>query len=229
MNESEVLTLIADNQNTRGIANWKKMDESGLESYGIGLTKLRKMAKGIGKDHDLAAALWKSKVYEAKVIALLIDDPKQVTPEQAERQVEQLHGGMLAHVFSSCDATLAKTSFARDLADRWMQSEDTVRRRCGYGLLYEISKDKRKCAPDDAYFERWIDHIDATWQDQDTTTLCAMAGALMGIGKRNRDLNAAALRVARAIGPIRFDDKCDPMDVVKHLDNDRLREKFGIA
>ena len=229
MNESQVIALLEENKNERGIANWKKLDSSGLESFGIGLTKLRKMAKGIGRDHDLAGTLWKSKVYEAKVLGLLIDDPQQVTREQAEQQVEQLHGGMLAHVFSSCDATLAKTPFVRDLADSWLRSDDTVRRRCGYGLLYEISKDKKKSAPDDAYFLQWIDHIEETWQGQDTTTLCAMAGALMGMGKRSQVLNAAALRVARDIGPSHFDDKCDPMDVVKHLDNDRLQEKFANA
>ena len=229
MNESEVLTLLAENQNERGIANWKKLDKSGLESFGVGLTQLRKLAKRVGRDHDLAATLWKKQIYEAKVLALLIDDPKQVTRKQAEQQVEQLHGGMLAHVFSSCDATLAKTPFVRDLADEWMHSDDEVRRRCGYGLLYEISKDKKKSAPDDAYFLGRIAHIDSSWRNEGTTTLCAMAGALMGVGKRNKDLNAAALRVARDIGPIRFDDKCDPMDVVKHLDNDRLRNKLGIA
>ena len=72
-------------------------------------------------------------------------------------------------------------------------------------------------------------HIDATWQEQDVTTLCAMAGALMGIGKRNKELNAAALRVGRAIGPIHFDDKCDPMEVEKHLASDWLKKKLGIA
>lgn len=229
MNESDVLALLADNQNERGIANWKKMDESGLDSFGIGLTQLRKLAKKVGRDHDLAASLWQQPVYDAKVIALLIDDPKQVTREQAEQQVEQLHGGMLAHVFSSCDATLAKTSFVRDLADEWMRSDDVVRRRCGYGLLYEISKDKRKSAPDDDYFLGWIEHIEGSWKEQSINTLCAMAGALMGIGKRNKVLNAAALRVAREIGPIHFDDKCDPMDVEKHLASDWLKNKLGIA
>ena len=229
MKESEVLALLADNQNDRGVANWKKLDDTGLESFGIGLTKLRKLAKSIGRDHALAADLWKKKVYDAKVLALLIDDPKQVTRKQAEQQVEQLHGGMLAHVFSSCDATLAKTPFVQDLADDWMRSDDEIRRRCGYGLLYEISKDKKKSAPDDTYFLGWIEHIASSWRKEGVTTLCAMAGALMGIGKRNKNLNAAALQVARDIGPIHFDEKCDPMDVVKHLDNDRLKEKLGIG
>ena len=51
----------------------------------------------------------------------------------------------------------------------------------------------------------------------------AMASALMGMGKRNARLNAAALKVARQIGPIEFDPtgKCAPFDVAKNLS--RLR------
>jgi|GEM_PF-6815047 len=31
---------------------------------------------------------------------------------------------MLAHVFSSCDVTLTKTSFVIELADKWVQVRD---------------------------------------------------------------------------------------------------------
>ena len=57
-----------------------------------------------------------------------------------------------------------------------------------------------------------------------------MGAALMGIGKRIAKLNAAALRVAEAVGPIEFESpsgKCEPFDVVKHLTTGRLAEKFG--
>ncbi len=62
-----------------------------------------------------------------------------MTVEQAEAQVEELEGGYLAHVFSSSDAPLAKTPFVVERADEWIKSKDTIRRRCGYGRLYEIS------------------------------------------------------------------------------------------
>jgi hypothetical protein len=58
-----------------------------------------------------------------------------------------------------------------------------------------------------------------------------MGGALMSIGKRNKKLNSAAIRVAKAIGPIHFSDgnrKCEPMDVLKHLTSDYLRNKLGL-
>ena len=135
MQKSDVLEYLKRNQDKRGIAHWEDHKrDSGLRSYGVGLTKLRKYAKTVGRDATLAKQLWKSKVYEMRIIALLIDDPKSITMEQAESQVEELHGGYLAHVFSSCDAPLAKAPFVVELADRWINSKDPVRRRCGYGL-----------------------------------------------------------------------------------------------
>ncbi len=112
MTVSEVLELLDAERDERCMSNWEKLGSGtvGMRSYGIGLTRLRKLAKGIGRNRELAQALWKTDVYDARVIALLVDDPARITRDQAEKQVEELAGGMLAHVFASCDATLAKTS-----------------------------------------------------------------------------------------------------------------------
>ena len=232
MKRAEVLAYLKSEQDPRGIEHWKQHAESsgGLKSYGIGLTRLRKYAKGIDRDAKLARELWKSNVYEAKLVSLLVDDPKLMTIEQAELQVEQLQGGYLAHVFSSCDATLAKTPFVLELMERWIQSDDPVRKRCGYGLLYEVSKWKKKSAPDEAAFLAHIERIDETYEEQSTQLLMSMAGALMGIGKRSKKLNARALRLAKKIGPIDFDPsgKCDPMDFAKHLESAYIKERLSL-
>jgi 3-methyladenine DNA glycosylase AlkD len=233
MTKNEVMALLEANQNERGIKNWKKMgfEASGLSSFGIGLTQLRKLAKQIGRNHELAGELWKTDNYDARNIALLIDEPKKITREQAEQQVEQLEAGMLVHVFASCDATLAKADFAVDLAPDWIDSDDDVRRRCGYLLLYELSKDKKKTAPDDDFFLGYIDRIEKEIHDQGYRVASCMQGALIGIGKRNRALNDAAIRAVKAIGPVARDpeDHCEPTDVLKHLTSDYLKRKFAAS
>ena len=231
MTKSDVLDWLKENQDPRGIENWKKRDNTpaGMKSYGIGLVKLRKFAKSVGRDAKLAKMLWKSNCHEMKIISLLIDDPKTLTMDQAETQVEQLEGGYLTHVFSSCDATLAKTTFVVELADKWVKSRDSIRRRCGYGLLYEISKDTRKSAPDEEYFLSHITAIEKKYSKVPISVLMSMAGALMGMGMRTKKLNRAALKVAKKIGPIDFDPngKCDPYDVAKHLAGDHAKKKLG--
>lgn len=232
MKKSDILKFLQENQDARGIAHWQQHKEKsgGLDSFGVGLTKLRKFSKKVGKDPELARQLWQSDIYEMKIISLLIDDPKTITIDQAESQVEQLKGGYLTHVFSSCDATLAKAPFVVELADKWIETEDPVRRDCGYGLLYEISKSTKKSAPDGSYFLAHIAHIEQSYAEQPISVLMSMAAALMGIGKRSKKLNAAALKVARAIGPIDFDPngRCEPMDVTKHLTSTYIKEKLGI-
>ena len=233
MTVAEVLALLNAERDERGISNWKKLGSgaAGLQSYGIGLTRLRKLAKKIGRSRKLAQALWATDVYDARVLALLIDDPAQITREQAEQQVEELAGGMLSHVFAYCDATLAKTPFVVDLADQWVRSDDPVRRDCGYGLLYEASKFSGKKAPTEAFFLRHVERISYTIAGETERVRLAMGAALMGIGKRTATLNRAALKVAQAVGPIEFTSasgECDPFDVAKHLTTDRLKEKLGM-
>jgi 3-methyladenine DNA glycosylase AlkD len=233
MTVSEVLALLDAERDERGMSNWKKLGPStaGMRSYGIGLTRLRTLAKWIGRNRELALALWKTDVYEARVIALLVDDPARITRAQAEKQVEELAGGMLAYVFASCDATLAKTAFVVELADQWVRSDDPVRRECGYGLLYEASKFSGKKAPSEEFFLAHVARIADTIGTESEKVRLSMGAALMGIGKRSAVLNAAALKVARNVGPIEFTSasgECEPFDVVKHLTAERLKEKLGV-
>ena len=55
MTKSQILTLLEENQNARGIEHWSRrgVKQSKLKSYGIGLTQLRKLAKQLGRDHKL--------------------------------------------------------------------------------------------------------------------------------------------------------------------------------
>lgn len=230
MTKTQVLALLKENKNERGMEHWKKSSgKVKLKSFGIGLTQLRKLAKQIGRDHKLALQLWESDYYDAKIIGLLIDEPKQLSREQAEKQVEQLGAGMLAHVFASCDATLAKAPFAFELACEWMESKDDIRRRCAYSLLYELSKKNIK-GMDDEYLLNRIKHIQETIHDEEMWVREAMNGALLGIGKRNKTLNEAAIKAAKAIGPVDIDygddNSCEPMDVLKHLTSDYLQKKW---
>jgi DNA alkylation repair enzyme len=241
MTKTRVLALLKENQDERGMAHWNKRPEKtgNLKSFGIGLTRLRKMAKEIGRDHTLAGQLWKSNVYEAKVLGLLIDEPKLITRAQAESQVEQLQGGLLSHVFASCDATLAKTPFAFEVMCDWMESKDPVRRRCGFALAYELSKKKTVkgsgtgdgAGMDDAFCLERIAHIENAIHGEEMWVRESMAGALLGMGKRNKKLNKAAIRAAKAIGPLDVDygkdNSCEPIDLLKHLTSDYLKKKLA--
>ena len=233
MDTKAVIQLLEAHQNEKGMQKWiERYQNKGLKSYGIGLTVLRKLAKQVGRNHTLALELWESDNYDIKIMGLLIDDPKLMTPEQAEMQVEELKQGHLAHVFSSCDAALAKTSFAAELSEKWRYSEDKIRKSCSYGLIYELSKSKKKSAPDTAFFLECIQYIEAQFPSESLYVQGAMGGALLGIGKRNLELHTKTLKLAKVLGPIHFETSspnCEPLDLVKHLTSDYLKKKLGIV
>ena len=82
---------------------------------------------------------------------------------------------------------------------------------------------------DDVFFLGYIVHIQDELKNEENWVRDAMSAALMGIGKRNRILNTAAIRAAKAIGRIEVeygDNGCKPLDVLKHLTTNRLRSKF---
>ena len=234
MTKKEVIAWMEENRDERGMENWDRLGESGdgkMTSYGIGLTRLRKFAKQVGKSHELAAELWKVANHEVKIVALLIDEPKKITREQVEDQVEGVGPGSLSHVFSSCDAPLAKAPFAGELAGDWMDSEDPVRRSCAYGLIYELSKTTKKSAPDDTFYSACMKRIKKDIKGEENWVKGSMLGALFGIGKRNKEMNAAALKVIRSVGKVEVDygnTTCEPLDVEKHLTSDYLKKKLGI-
>jgi hypothetical protein len=231
MNLTSVIALVTEHKNERGISHWSKMENTcGLKSCGLGLTQLRKLAKKVGRDHQLALECWESEYYDVKVIGLLIDEPKKITVEQAEKQVEGLSAGMLMHVFSSCGAPLAKSTIAYDLAVSWQNSDSIVRKKSAYGLLYELSKNIRDKRLSDDFFLTTISYINQTIDIEPKSVKLSMGTALMGIGKRNLTLNQAAIAVAERVGAIDFnegDNKCEPFDILKHLTSDYLKQKFA--
>ncbi|MCB0288214.1 MAG: DNA alkylation repair protein, partial [Calditrichaeota bacterium] len=157
MNRNKVLQLLEKSRNERGVAYWEKSPAiPGLGSFGIGLSQLKTLAKTVGKNHDLAMELWQEPNYDAKIMAVLIDEPKKVTREQVEKQVpELLHWGF-AHVY--CSVLLPKVPFCQSLAEEWMISSDNLKRSCGFRMLYQIAKNDKKLP--DEYFLPFIERIE---------------------------------------------------------------------
>ena len=85
----------------------------------------------------------------------------------------------------------------------------TVRRSCGYGLVYELAKDKKDQRLTDEFFLGCVEKIGKTIAKEENRVRVGMGGALMSIGKRNKKLNAAAIEVAKANGGRRSDAGLD--------------------
>ena len=99
MTYKEVIELLATNKNQRGIDNWDRTGFKGLKSWGIGLTQIRKLAKKVERNHNLALELWKSDYFDARQMACLIEEYKKVTEAQIDLQVKSINFWLLSHTY----------------------------------------------------------------------------------------------------------------------------------
>ena len=54
------------------------------KAIGVAMRDIKALGKTLGRNHDLAAALWDTGVYEARMLASFVDDPAQIRPAQME-------------------------------------------------------------------------------------------------------------------------------------------------
>jgi 3-methyladenine DNA glycosylase AlkD len=59
--------------------------------FGVSIPELRKLAKEIGKCHDLALKLWTTGISDAMILASLIAEPRKLTEEQMEEWVKDFN------------------------------------------------------------------------------------------------------------------------------------------
>ncbi len=57
---------------------------------GVSVPDMRKIAKEIGKDHQLALQLWNTGIAETRMVAAMIDEPEKVSEEQMEKWVKDI-------------------------------------------------------------------------------------------------------------------------------------------
>ncbi len=61
------------------------------KTLGTPMAKIKAIARALGRDHDFAEALWRTGVYEARILASMVDEPERVMP--APSSLEPAHGG----------------------------------------------------------------------------------------------------------------------------------------
>ena len=222
---SEVLEHLKSLGDPRARERWEKMGMNASAYYGVGLTKLKAYAKRLGRNHELAAALWATGVHDARLLATMVEEPRQVT----ERQVDEWMAGVDFWDLSDklCTNVVAKTPFARRKMKEWIKSRDEYVKRSGFMLLAELAKAGDGAA--ESELGDYLDLIEGSLHREPNWAREAMNWALICIGGRSRELNERALAAARRIGRVKVDygdTSCQVPDAVTHLTGERLRAKL---
>lgn len=103
------------------------------KAIGVAMNRMQAVAKPLAPDHDLAAALWDTGWYEARMVACMIDDPKRVTPQQMEAWRTGFDNWGI--VDTVCFKLFDQVPFAHAKIADWADLNDEFGRRAAYALL----------------------------------------------------------------------------------------------
>lgn len=164
-------------------------------AIGITAPVLKKIAHDIGRNHKLAQELWKTEVFEARVIAVLIEEPEKVSEKQMESWLKNFDSWAI--VDTSCCYLFRLMPNAYEKAMEWTSRKKEFEKRAGFSLMaYLAVHDKKES---DAKFEQFLLFIKRESTDERNFVKKAVNWALRQIGKRNVRLNKIALCVAKEI------------------------------
>ena len=226
MNVDEIIAhmrSLGEPRNVEGMARY------GIESrgaLGVPLPVLRKLAKRIDRDHELAGELWTADIYEARLLATLIDDPRAVDAAQMERWVSDFDSWALCD--GACMNLFRWTDFAYDKARDWCDRTGEYEKRAGFAMMASLASGD-KAAPDDE-FEQFLPIIAARADDDRKYVKKAVSWALRQIGKRNVHLHGRAVACAEQLaGSASRADRWVGKDAMRELRSNKVLERLGVV
>ena len=184
-----------------------------VRAFGVSMKDIQLLAKELGRDHALAAALWETGWYEARMLTAYVDEPERVTSAQMDRWSRDFDN------WAICD-TLAfalwdRTPHAWAKVEQWSAKREEFIRRTAFALLWSLSVHDKEAA--DARFIRGLALIEKAATDERNFVKKAVNMALRAIGKRNAGLNAAAVKTATRLAE-------SPDDTARWVGRHALRE-----
>ena len=190
-----ILDQLRAQADPNAVANAKRYGSYTTKSYGISSPKLHDIAKSIGKNHTLATQLWATAIDDARIVAVLIDDPKQVTEAQMEAWAKDFDNWGV--VDGACSILFDKTPFAYQKATEWSSREEEFVKRAGFVLMAVLAVHDKRAK--DEIFLPFLPIIKRESHDERNFVKKAVNWALRQIGKRNLALNEVAIQTGLEI------------------------------
>src|SRR3989344_3619971 len=194
MNYDQVISKLKSLKNPKNVEGMARFGINSKNTLGISIYDLRPLAKQIGKNHQLALQLWKSKIHEARILASYIEEPEKVTDSQLESWVSDFDSW---DVVDQVSELIAKTPYVIKKIKDWSNRKKEFVKRAAFALIAEIAWHDKTMR--DSEFEQFFPLIKKAATDERNFVRKAVNWALRNIGKRNKTLNKRAIGVAREI------------------------------
>jgi len=186
------LRRLGSRRNRDGMARYAIPSD---RAFGVSMGKIQAMAKRLGRDHALAAALWKTGWYEARTLAAFVAEPERFTPAHMDRWCRDFDSWAICDTV--CFHLFDRTPHAFRKVARWSRRNEEFVRRAAFALLASLALHDRENG--DAAFRRCLPLIARAASDPRNFVKKGVSWALRGVGHRSRSLHAASVALARRL------------------------------
>ncbi|MGH7731268.1 MAG: DNA alkylation repair protein [Candidatus Eiseniibacteriota bacterium] len=164
-------------------------------AFGISMAAMQKMAKALGRDHELASALWETGWYEARTVAAFVDEPERVTAAQMDRWARDFDSWAICDTV--CFHLFDRTPHAFGKVRQWAGRREEFVKRGAFALLACLALHDKES--DDRAFSRCLPLVERGAADDRNFVKKGVSWALRGIGRRSRGLHTASVALARRL------------------------------
>jgi 3-methyladenine DNA glycosylase AlkD len=171
--------------------------------FGVTSSALKQLFKKIKINYELSMKLYDTDNYDAMYLAGMIADPMKMTEADFEHWIKKAYLYMIGDFIVA--VTLAESTFAQDISDKWIASGDEIIMSAGWNcycwLLGSRSDDEFEVDKLKSMLEITKENI----HNMPNRTRYAMNNFVMCLGISYLPLHKEAMRVANEIGKVYVD------------------------
>ena len=172
----------------------QSMRDKGVDyhlNWGVTLPRLREKADEIGKNYNLAIALWKENVRECKILATMVMPADVILPEVVDIWMEQTETVEIAEQASM--NLYQYLPYAPMKAFEWIASDKELYQLCGFHVLSRLFMNGQE--PNERGINEFLDQAHVALQSSNVTVRKAALNCL----NRFADLGLVYERLADSI------------------------------
>ena len=170
-----------------------KKNGAGDNQFGVRLGDIRKLANEIKTNHELAIALWDTGNIDARLLAILLIKPKNLSRDEMDRMVRSVNFVQVADWLNSY--VVKSHPDKESLRQAWMEDDDPWAARAGWSLTSErIAK-----SPNGLDLPGILDRIESEMRDAAPEVQWTMNFCLAGIGIHFPRLRKRAIAIAEKL------------------------------
>jgi len=162
------------------------------QAFGLSVATIKQYAKSLGRDHDLAIALWKTGWTDARMLASFVGEPAKVTPAEMDAWCRDFDSWGICDTV--CFTLWDRSPHAWKKAKQWVTRTPEFEKRAGFVLMACLAAHDKKT--DDAVFLPFLPLIETGASDERNFVKKGVSWALRHLGHRSAKLHTAAVKTA---------------------------------